>query len=296
MAFIHFNERDRDRILEFLQWYRTNRYRRRPDINRADLLQPNDVYIAYPNASIPALSGATPGTAQCTVYSVLPSGVLQELGKEYTVYNLHTTSISQQWVAIDRTKFGTWIVDCPCGLAASPSPPPPSPSPSISPSPSVDTGICSQNALFCSFGTYECWEVAVAGVTDDGCTDCDDYNGTYVVRNSTNTTFQCFFTNNPQKTGGCTDDGDITVTLGVQSTGPKSVCGTTSVPTAFWWIQCEAKSFSGGAAAYRENGTYPFDCDTPSGNELDFLCVTSQSASECATWPSTLTAVPIICP
>ena len=88
-----------------------------------------EVYIALPpSGGIPALSptggigtatgspaeaGDTPGSAECDLYRIL-DGTLRSTGKTKTVYNLSEKAITQIWISIRRTKFGLWVVDCPC--------------------------------------------------------------------------------------------------------------------------------------------------------------------------------------
>lgn len=59
-----------------------------------------------------------PGSAECQIWKIVDDGtglkILERVGNlTQTVYNLSTSSISQQWVSIHKTKFGHWIVSNP---------------------------------------------------------------------------------------------------------------------------------------------------------------------------------------
>lgn len=73
-----------------------------------------DVYVAYPQeaSGIPARSDDTPGVAWCDVYVLRDDGTLARIGDahQHPVYNITTEVISQDYVIIQRTKHGRWVV------------------------------------------------------------------------------------------------------------------------------------------------------------------------------------------
>lgn len=85
--------------------------------------QAPETYIALPpEGGIPALSrlgtasdqgpqaGDGPGSASCDIYTLDTNKNLQRVGTSVqTVYNLSTIDIEQDWVLVNRTKFGFWV-------------------------------------------------------------------------------------------------------------------------------------------------------------------------------------------
>ena len=73
-----------------------------------------DVYVAYPQeaSGIPARSGTTPGVAWCDLYALRDDGTLQRIGDSFTqpVYNLSTEAVDQDYLLVQRTKHGKWVV------------------------------------------------------------------------------------------------------------------------------------------------------------------------------------------
>lgn len=82
-----------------------------------------ECYIAWPpSGGIPALTavGAVgpdggndqPGSATCSIYIINDMGTaeLQPIASfDRTVYNLSESKIPQQWIAVQRTKYGKWV-------------------------------------------------------------------------------------------------------------------------------------------------------------------------------------------
>lgn len=75
-----------------------------------------ECYLAYPQsaAGIPGLSsGSTgtsddiPGSAECDIFQVV-DGEIIDAGFSLTVYNLSIANLTQDWIQIQRDKFGTW--------------------------------------------------------------------------------------------------------------------------------------------------------------------------------------------
>ena len=78
--------------------------------------QAPEVYIAKPQSSsgIPALSSSTPGKDTCDIYRINNSDILEAVtGFSQPVYNLSNLPIPQDWIVVERTKFGKWIVSSP---------------------------------------------------------------------------------------------------------------------------------------------------------------------------------------
>lgn len=77
--------------------------------------QAPETYIAYPQTAdgIPAMSGTTPGTAVCDIYRVIDNAGTKILNKvsgtTHVVYNTSTAAISQEYITVQRDKFGTWL-------------------------------------------------------------------------------------------------------------------------------------------------------------------------------------------
>lgn len=91
-----------------------------------------EVYIALPpSGGIPGLASAAsgsgtdnpptegdqPGTAICNVYRVAGGKLKLVPGLTKTVHNLSESEIDQDWILIERDKFGTW---CPTSSSLSP--------------------------------------------------------------------------------------------------------------------------------------------------------------------------------
>lgn len=135
MTVFALSESDKRILNEVLREMKQGRVNK-PIENRTpqDLGSP-EVYIALPpSEGIPGLSptggigtatgspaeaGDTPGSAECDLYRILANQTtgtpeLRATGKTKTVYNLSEKAITQIWISIRRTKFGLWVVDCPC--------------------------------------------------------------------------------------------------------------------------------------------------------------------------------------
>lgn len=83
-----------------------------------------EVYIALPPADgIPGLDSITvgsgtdnppaegdrPGHAECNIYRIVDGELKLVSGLTRTVYNLSESTIEQDWILIERDKFGTWV-------------------------------------------------------------------------------------------------------------------------------------------------------------------------------------------
>ncbi|MFA5056486.1 MAG: hypothetical protein WC485_00095 [Opitutaceae bacterium] len=75
--------------------------------------QTPDVYVAQaPSGGLPALSGTTPGQAECDIYKIVEvTGVptLISAGIMRAIYNLSATAITSGWFQVNRDKFGKWL-------------------------------------------------------------------------------------------------------------------------------------------------------------------------------------------
>lgn len=110
------SENDLKLVQSILDNHRIRRVRRETGVQ--DLSGPEKYVMLPPSDGIPAVSvtsgeGAAPGSALCSVYRIL-NGLLSDTGKTRTVFNLSGTAITQQWIAPERDKYGSWIIDCAC--------------------------------------------------------------------------------------------------------------------------------------------------------------------------------------
>lgn len=144
--------------------------------------------------------------------------------------------------------------------------------------------ISTQSCDGCTSGTPAlCYELAVAGVTNDGCSEATEWNGTFTLGPVSGAPSACLWT--------------------AEAADGSTPCGTgcTASHVLAWTLQ-----FGGGSLflqAVRCNGAGPTystdpatyllsspDCD---GNITLSL---STNGSDGADWPSTLTLVPVACP
>ncbi len=112
------SENDLKLVQSILDNHRIRRVRRETGVQ--DLSGPEKYVMLPPSGGISAVSdasteGAAPGSALCSVYRIL-NGVLSDTGKTRTVFNLSGTAITQQWIAPERDKYGSWIIDCACEI------------------------------------------------------------------------------------------------------------------------------------------------------------------------------------
>mgnify|MGYP006969390411 CR=1 FL=1 len=97
------------------------------DTVEPDVHQANDTYVVRtPSNGIAPRVGLRPGKATCKVFKMVQLSfgssqtqlqpVLMPDGSNYsiTVYNLHEVRIEADFISVDMTKFGFWVVDCPC--------------------------------------------------------------------------------------------------------------------------------------------------------------------------------------
>ena len=137
-----------------------------------------------------------------------------------------------------------------------------------------DTLACSE----CPNGIPQCWEIAVAGITNGTCPACSTtLNGTFILEYISGCDFQ-----SPPLTGcdgGCFGGGHpsngswwMTVTPTGATIGSGSTVGST-FDSRFWTTT-----------------------DNPCDGESIVLTNSTGSSSCCNNWPTTITATPVNCP
>lgn len=142
---------------------------------------------------------------------------------------------------------------------------------------------CGVSCFECDAGTAmsECWEITVAGIVNDRCTLCGNINGTWTIQNAPDT--ECSFT------------GSL-VSYFYYIFFPSFSCFSS---TGSWVMYRDAGNarwtldFGISTVRYVLNdvsGTPQFDCDGPNTFSLQF------SGGACASFPSTITATPVVCP
>ncbi len=150
-------------------------------------------------------------------------------------------------------------------------------------------------------GIATCWEVAVAGVTDNTCSECDEeFNGTFTLWHaathypSLNTRGGCEYINPWEGTPPCfLPSGSSQHRIWMNNSLGISPPGTCpSGGSGRWWIV-----FGNGLATYVspdygfQSGGFGTECDI---QEVTFTrCHTTAT---CATWPTTITITAIPCP
>ncbi len=80
-----------------------------------DYLAP-EVYVAKPQSAggIPALVGKTPGSDTCDIYKIGTDGDLAAVTSfEKEVFNLSAEILPQEFIPVERTKYGKWITPKP---------------------------------------------------------------------------------------------------------------------------------------------------------------------------------------
>lgn len=107
-------EERRRQFEEMLSWFQQNRTRLgSANFEEQDYLTPETYLARTPITGIPAMSGVTPGSATCTIYTLSPTtGTLVKIdGLTFTVYNFSDVTITGSvFVLITREKFGVWAV------------------------------------------------------------------------------------------------------------------------------------------------------------------------------------------
>ena len=217
--------------------------------------QSNENYIVFPQTSsgIPGRIGFVPGRAVCDIYRA-QNDVNNTLGiignKSVDVFNLDSNPVSQEFRLAKRDKFGNYIISC----GTSP----------------VGTGSQTVECICCPDGTPLIWQYTLSGITDDACTNCTGYNGTFNLIHigacnwTTNELTPCFFEFDPNRMAffscGGTGQDDNWELLLLKNDG--NTIATYSIP--------------------EEN----FDC--LGTNTLDFV----SSLNTCGTWPTTALVFP----
>lgn len=120
----------------------------------------------------------------------------------------------------------------------------------------------------CPDGMSKCWELVVAGVTDNDCLSCDEFNGTHVLIHSGSN--NCVFTT--LETDSCGGSGALW-SLTLDANPPRLLSGL---------------FFGTSHSRYDLSGT--FDCN--GSNTFDLV----GNTSDCQNWPPSLTIEPVACP
>lgn len=127
----------------------------------------------------------------------------------------------------------------------------------------------------CSGNMAQCWELTVAGVSNQDCTDCSLRNGTFTLSCSF-----CFCGRTSPTVTRCSESGDATGSLWALDYD-----GGTSE----WTLSVASTGGTGFEVIYTISA---IDFDCVGTNEFTF----DSSNSSCTNWPSTLTITPVSCP
>jgi len=121
----------------------------------------------------------------------------------------------------------------------------------------------------CPDGMSVCWELTVAGITNDVCAECDEMNGTFIL----SWVSGCIFES--------PNEGALEACMG------SSAIRWSFVINVFGQLTLSA---NGGIATYATAGGGDVNCNDT--NEVPFI----SSSTACQNWPATLTLEPIACP
>lgn len=110
--FIALTEADYALFMRMLDWWKKQTGSNLPTEPPKPSQAPETYIAKTPAGGIPARSGVTPGTADCTIYKVNSSEELEEVTNfSKTVLNLSLAAVSGDlYVNIVRDKYGRWIV------------------------------------------------------------------------------------------------------------------------------------------------------------------------------------------
>lgn len=127
------NPDDKNALQQMLTWFKQRRSNLQ---SRSPLDLPgrsSDTYIAIPSTpgGIPALisdgvigtaNTDTPGSAYCDIYQIVDVGdgfpTIISLEFQVLVYNLSQSVLEQNWIVVNRDRFGTWLASPP-GVSSS---------------------------------------------------------------------------------------------------------------------------------------------------------------------------------
>lgn len=108
------SEGDRDTLRDFIRQTQLEAAQQERS-QRPEHKYTQEVYIAkIPGGGLPARSGTTPGSANCTIYRIVDGPSIKVAGTSLTkkVYNLSTTAIAaDSYIAIKRDAWGNWLAD-----------------------------------------------------------------------------------------------------------------------------------------------------------------------------------------
>lgn len=134
----------------------------------------------------------------------------------------------------------------------------------------------------CPDDTFKCWEIVIAGVTDGTCSDCNEnYNGTWTLVWQSN----CAWTAVINSSSVCGSTAPAAIQMNRGGLTPGTCSGTQ--PGS---VVVNGPAFGGAMATWELTDIGNFNCE---GDNEYTLC---SSRGECATWPTTITATPAVCP
>lgn len=132
----------------------------------------------------------------------------------------------------------------------------------------------------------ECWEMTVAGVTDNTCTLCTNFNGTFTLRRQESCS-DCRFTSDESFNSQRKNAFSVCTLAGIKWMMERLPSDLTK-----WHLSITSATSICNASTYPlytlDNAS--FDCEGP--NTFTFV---SASSNEC-NWPATITVEPITCP
>ena len=73
--------------------------------------QVTGIIIMTPSGGIPARSGATVGKANCTIYRITSSDVLESTGVQVSVVNIAAEAVSGSVYGQAKRAAGRWVID-----------------------------------------------------------------------------------------------------------------------------------------------------------------------------------------
>jgi hypothetical protein len=107
------SEVDRDLLREMVQDYLSQMADQPATPDEVDDYRTTGAHVAYPETSdgVPAMTGATPGSAKCIIYQLsgATSPELVYAGFTETVYNLSLSAVAQDYFLVHRLKTGGWV-------------------------------------------------------------------------------------------------------------------------------------------------------------------------------------------
>lgn len=101
-------------LKKMVDWFRKSGHGLLEDEGYPSPYQSPDTYVALlPDGGIAALSGSTPGAAECDIYRLIVEGTagsLATMNMTRLVFNLSSEAVTGSYVPVTRTKSGAWII------------------------------------------------------------------------------------------------------------------------------------------------------------------------------------------